>query len=52
MWIFSSHVCSRTLPLKIGLLKPEAFVIFGDYADPEKVYFYQNGKVTHTPIPE
>ncbi|MDF2192570.1 hypothetical protein [Paraflavitalea sp. CAU 1676] len=52
MWTFSSHVCSRTLPLKIGPLKPGAFVIFGDYADPEKIYFYQNGKVTHTPTPE
>jgi len=52
MWIFTSHVCSRTLPLRIGLLRPAAFVIFGDYADPEKIYFYQNGKITHTPTPE
>lgn len=52
MWIFNSSICSRTMPLRIGLLKPSAFVIFGDYADPEKIYFYQKGKVKHTPTPE
>lgn len=52
MWIFKSGVCSRTLPLRIGILKPSTFVIFGDYADLEKIYFYQKGKVKHTPSPE
>ncbi|MBU7570147.1 MAG: hypothetical protein KAF41_05790 [Flavobacterium sp.] len=52
MIITSASVCSRTMPLKVGILKPSTYVIFGDFADPEKVYFYQFGKVIHTPTPE
>lgn len=39
-------VCSKNIPMKVQLLKKNAFFAFGDWADEEKFYLYYKGTAT------
>ena len=47
--IIRQGVCSKNMPMKVGILKKDAFFTFGDYADDDKFYLYRNGKVVLVP---
>lgn len=47
---FRQGNCSKSLPMKIGLINKKGFFLFGDFAESDKVYFYFKGSVIHAPF--